>query len=397
METTTATATLRAEMKAELVEHILPFWMERTIDDVHGGFVGCINHNNEIVPRAEKGLVLNARILWTFSAAYRVLGDERYRAVADRAFDYMMRAFCDRVHGGYYWMVTHDGRPADARKHVYAQAFALYGISEYARATASAPARDEAVALYKLIERHAHDREHGGYNEAFDRTWSLLDDARLSDKDPPERKSMNTHLHVLEAYTNLYRLWPDRELSGRLRALIELFVGPSFRSHSGHFVLFFDSDWRPKSRAISYGHDIEATWLLLDAADAIGDEDLRARVRDVAVEVARITRDEGQDEDGGLFNEGGPEGIVDSDKDWWPQAEAIVGFLRAYEETGDAAFLEAAEGAWGFIKRFVRDVENGEWFGRLSRAGVPYEGEDKVGPWKCPYHNGRACLNVLTI
>ena len=395
METTTAAATLRAEMKVELVERILPFWMERTIDDEHGGFVGCINHDNEIVPRAEKGLVLNARILWTFSAAYRVLGEERYRDIAERAYDYLMRAFRDREHGGYYWMVTHDGRPADPRKHIYGQAFALYGISEFARATAHSQARDEAIAIYDLIERHAHDPDHGGYYEAFDRSWKLLEDARLSDKDALERKSMNTHLHVLEAYTNLYRLWPDDVLSDRLRRLTEIFVAPSFRGESGHFVLFFDSDWQPKSTEISYGHDIEASWLLLEAADVIGNADLRTRVRDVAVEIARLTLD-GQDEDGGLFNEGGPEGIADSDKDWWPQAEAIVGFLRAYEETGDVAFVEAAEAAWEFVKRFVRDVENGEWFTRVSRAGVPYEGEDKVGPWKCPYHNGRACLNVLT-
>ena len=396
METTTVAATLRAEMKAELIERILPFWMERTVDDVHGGFVGRINHENEIVPRAEKGLVLNARILWTFSAAYRVLGDERYRALAERAYGYLARAFRDPEHGGYYWMLTHDGRPADPRKHIYAQAFALYGISEYALATSSAAARDEVIALFELIEHHAHDGDHGGYLEAFDRSWSPLEDARLSDKDARESKSMNTHLHLLEAYTNLYRLRPDEELLGRLRGLVELFVGRTFRGDTGHFVLFFDSAWHPKSTAISYGHDIEASWLLLDAADVIGDADLRARVRDRAVEIARLTLEEGQDDDGGLFNEGGPDGIVDTDKDWWPQAEAIVGYLRAYRETGDVAFVEAAEAAWEFIKRFVRDVENGEWFCRVSRAGVPYESEDKVGPWKCPYHSGRACLTCGT-
>ncbi len=395
METTSTLAALRDELGTELTERILPYWMEHTIDHVHGGFVGRITQKNEIVDGAEKGLVLNARILWTFSAAYRVLGDERYRVVADRAYAFMTNAFRDHAHRGYYWMLTYDGRPADDRKHVYAQAFALYGVAEYYRATGHEPALDEAISLFDLIERYAHDLDHGGYHEAFDRAWARLDDARLSDKDAHERKSMNTHLHVLEAYTNLFRVWPDAGLLTQLHALTDVFIHRILRGETRHFLLFFDEDWRPKSTAVSFGHDIEASWLLLDAAEVLGDDELRRQVRDVAVDIARLTLSEGQDHDGGLFNQGGPSGIADTDKDWWPQAEAIVGFVRAYEETGDSAFVKAAEASWAFIKRFVVDEEYGEWFGRVSRDGAPYDEEDKVGSWKCPYHNSRACLEIM--
>lgn len=396
METMTRLSTLRSQLRDELTGRILPYWMGHALDHVHGGFVGRITHNNEIVGGEEKGVVLNARILWTFAAAHRMLGGQAYRDVADRAYDYLTTAFHDDEEGGYYWMLTHDGRPADDRKHVYAQAFVVYGLTEYSRATGHEPALDEAICLFDRIERHAHDLEHGGYHEAFDRSWVLLEDVRLSEKDDHERKSMNTHLHLLEAYTNLYRVWPDAGLRKQLQSLTEVFITKILRRETGHFLLFFDEDWRPKSEAVSFGHDIEASWLLLDAADVLGDADLRQRVSDVAVSIARATLAEGQDEDGGLFNEGGPSGIIDSDKDWWPQAEAVVGFLRAYEETGDEAFADAAQASWDFIKRFIIDKKNGEWFGRVSRDGTAYVGEDKVGPWKCPYHNGRACLNVLT-
>lgn len=395
MEMTSTLSVLCSELKDELTSRILPYWMAHTLDHEHGGFAGRITHENEIVRGAEKGVVLNARILWTFSASHRILGGDRYRSIANRAYDYLTTAFRDEQHGGYYWMLTHDGRPADDRKHVYAQAFVLYGLTEYYRASGRQAALDEAIGLFERIERYAHDPDHGGYHEAFDRKWVLLEDVRLSAKDEHERKSMNTHLHVIEAYTNLYRAWPDAGLRTQLHSLTDLFITRILDPETGHFHLFMDEEWRPKSGTVSFGHDIEASWLLLDAAEVVGDDDLRQRVRDVSIDVAHVTLEEGQDEDGGLFNEGGPGGVVDTDKDWWPQAEAVVGFLRAYEETGDCAFAEAAQASWTFIKRHIIDEVNGEWFGRVSREGVAYDGEDKVGPWKCPYHNGRACLEAV--
>lgn len=387
---------LRAELYEELTEHILPYWMEHAVDEEHGGFVGRVTGDGRPLTEADRGGILNARILWTFSAAYRVMGRTPYRQMAERAWRYVDAHFWDVEHGGVYWMVDHEGRPVDARKHTYAQAFAIYGVAEYVRAIADEAALQRAVALFRLLEKYGRDDVHGGYWEAFDRTWTPLDDVRLSAKDADEKKSMNTHLHVLEAYTNLYRVWPDAALARRLEALLLLMLDSVVDVSSGHMTAFFDEDWTPRSEKISYGHDIEGSWLLLEAADVLEDRALRDRAATAAIAIAEATLREGMDEDGGLFNEGHPErGIVDTDKDWWPQAEAVVGFLNAYQETGRTAFLQAALRAWSFVKTYVRDGERGEWFERVARDGAPYAGRDKVGPWKCPYHNARACLEVI--
>ncbi len=276
-----ALAPLRAAMARELTEGILPYWLSRAVDERHGGFVGRIDEDDVPHPDAPKGAVLNARILWTFSAAARALGDTpgaaRYRAAADRALRFVRECLVDPVYGGVYWMVDADGAPRDARKHVYAQAFAIYALSEHHRATGADESLREAVALFDLVERHAHDAEHGGYEEAFTREWGRLDDVRLSEVDADARKSMNTHLHVLEAYAALYRVWPDPRLRDRLAEVVERFLDRIVDARTGHLRLFFDGDWTPTSDAVSYGHDVEASWLLLDAVDALGDAALRAR------------------------------------------------------------------------------------------------------------------------
>lgn len=387
--------TLRAELRRELTGRLLPYWVEHAIDAEHGGFVGQIAQDGRVVPEAPKGVVLNARILWTFSAAYRVLGDEAYCRVAERARDYLAAHFWDPKHEGVYWSVDYRGRPHNTRKQVYGQAFALYALAECHRATQDPASLERAVRLFRLIEQHAYDIEHGGYFEAYRDDWGPLADVRLSEKDLNAPKSMNTLLHVLEAYTNLYRAWPDALLRDRLAALTDRFLTTVIDTDTWHLRLFFETDWTPVSDVVSFGHDIEASWLLLEAADVLGDAALRERAAEAAVMLARTTLEEGRDEDGGLFNEAHPDGTLDTDKHWWPQAEAIVGFLNAHRETNDVAFLDAAVAAWAFTKRHMLDGANGEWFARVDRNGVPYEGEDKVGPWKCPYHNGRACLEVI--
>ena len=387
---------LRADLRRELTRRILPYWMEQAIDDRRGGFAGLITDDGVRRDDAPKGCILNARILWTFAAAYRVLGDDAYRRTAERAAGYFRAHFVDAVHGGVYWMVDAAGRPSDERKHVYAQAFAIYALSEHYRAVGDGESLREAVRLFRLVERRAHDTAHGGYQEAFSRDWVLLDDVRLSDADAPERKSTNTHLHVLEAYTNLYRVWPDVLLRERLEELLELFLGVIVPAGARHTCGFFDEDWAPKSEVVSYGHDIEASWLLLEAADVLGSEARRARVRDVSLRLATAVLEEGVDPAGGIFNAGGPDGVVDTDKEWWPQAEAIVGFVNAYQETGREAFLHAARTTWDFTKRHILDAERGEWHRRVAGDGTLRPGHEKVGPWKCPYHNGRACLEMIT-
>lgn len=387
---------LRAELKAELTQGILPYWMGPALDARHGGFVGAITGDDVPLPGAAKGSVLNARILWTFAAAYHALGDGRYHAAAERAADFFRAHFIDRLHGGVYWMVDADGAPRDERKHVYAQAFAIYALSEYYRATGHEESLRVAIGLFRLIERHAHDAEHGGYEEAFSRGWVRLDDVRLGDGDADERKSMNTHLHLLEGYTNLYRCWPDPILRQRLRDVIELFLTHIVDSATGHGRQFFDGDWRPKSDAVSFGHDIEASWLLLKGAEAIGDDLLRRRVAPVSLRMAETVLTNAFDTSGGgVFYEMRRDGTVDTDKEWWPQAEAIVGFVNAYQESGRETFLQAAWETWRFTKRYVVDHQHGEWHRRVTRDGVVCAGLEKAGPWKCPYHNARACLEVM--
>lgn len=389
-------ASLAEEARAELTGHILPYWAGWAIDEVHGGFVGRIDGHGRLVEGAPKGAVLNARILWTFAAACRTLGTDRWRPEADRAYAYLREHVRDREHGGVVWSVTADGRPLDTKKQVYAQAFAVYALAEFVRLTDDPGALAWAKEIYGLLETHAVDPRHGGYLEAFSREWGRLDDVRLSEKDENAPKSMNTHLHVLEAYTTLYRVWPDPALAGRLRDLVRLFLDRIVDPVTGHMTCFFDEDWARTSGVISFGHDIEATWLLDEAAVVLGDEALAEAVRAVAVPMARRTIEEGMDADGGLFNEREADGHLDDDKHWWPQAEAVVGFLSAYEHTGDPAFAEAAHRTWAFIQRSIVDRDGGEWHFRVSRDGAPYRDEEnKVGPWKCPYHNARACMEIM--
>jgi cellobiose epimerase len=294
-----------------------------------------------------------------------------------------------------YWMVDADGTPRDTRKHVYAQAFAIYALAEHHRATGNAASLQDAISLFELVERHAQDVEFGGYEEAFTRDWVRLEDVRLSDVDANERKSMNTHLHVLEAYTTLYRAWPESALRIRLQELVALFLERIVDPGTGHVIPFFEAAWVPRSRHVSYGHDIETSWLLMEAVDAIGDLALRLRVQPVAVRIARAVLAEGVDvEHGGIFNEGGDASTA-TDKDWWPQAEAIVGFVNAWELTGESRFLDAAVSAWEFTSRHLLDHEHGEWHWGVTRDGRVRAGREKVGPWKCGYHNSRACLEVM--
>jgi cellobiose epimerase len=387
---------LRAEMRDELVQRILPFWMDEAADRRRGGVVGFVAEDGRRDDEAPKGSILHARLLWTFSAAYRALGDETYRAAAERSAVHFTAHFVDPTFGGVFWMIDAQGRPLDERKHVYAQAFAIYAFVEHFRATGDQRSLDSAIALFKLVEAHAHDAVHGGYEEAFTRDWQLLDDVRLSDVDANERKSMNTHLHLLEAYTPLYAVWPDARLRARIESLLELFLAHIISPDGSHIIGFFTADWHPRSSKVSFGHDIEASWLLLESANALGDAALIERVQAAANRLADAVLEHGVDPvHGGVFNET-ENGRVDTDKEWWPQAEAIVGFLSAYQESGRPAFLDAAAATWGFARRHLLDHCHGEWLRRVSRAGDESRGGEKVGPWKCPYHNARACLEVMS-
>lgn len=387
---------LRSRATQELTENILPYWLNNAQDVHQGGFLGRITSDNIMIHDAPKGAVLNTRILWTFAAAHRLLHDAKYLDAARRAYFYLDRHFRDKNFGGIYWMLKADGSPLDTKKQIYAQAFAIYALSEYHRIMKDRGSLAWAIELFQLIEKHSYDPEEGGYFEAYSRDWVLLEDLRLSKKDANEKKTMNTHLHVLEGYTNLYRAWPDAVLKERLRLLIDLFLSTILDNNTFHLRLFFDEQWNVRSNIISYGHDIEASWLILEAAEVVDDALLIAQAKKAASGIAEMILSEAIDADGAIFNEWSPDEGLDDDKHWWPQAEAVVGFVNAYQTTSNPVFLRAAIATWSFIEKNIIDQKHGEWFARTDIAGKPVSNENKVGPWKGPYHNARMCMELMT-
>ncbi len=386
---------LSARAERELREDILPFWIAHVRDTKHGGFHGEVRADLSARENAPRGALMSCRILWTYSAVLRRDDKPEYREMARRAYEDIIQRFWDNEHGGLYWTVTADGKPLAMHKQVYLQSFGIYALSEYHRATGEAIALERAKDIYRLLEKHARDPKHGGYFEAYARDWSKeLPEMRraIGGTDP---KSQNTHLHVMEAYTNLLRVWNDAGLRASQTELLELMLTRVLDPKTHHLGLFFASDWTLKSDGISFGHDIEAAWLLCEAASVLGDEALIARTRVAAVEIARVTLAEGISSLGGIINEAGPRGITNPDHDWWPQAEAAVGFLNAYEISNDPAFLKAAVASWDFIDKFVIDHKQGEWFRSVSPEGKPSSRAAKAGIWKCPYHNGRACMELV--
>ena len=387
---------LKQELKEELTHNILPFWMEKMTDDQHGGYYGQMTGKNELMPNASKGGILNARIMWTFSSAALYFNNPLYTQYAKRAKDYAFEHFFDAENGGTYWMLNADGTPADTKKQIYSQAFFIYALVEYYRVTNDKDCLDRAIELFHLIEKHSFDTEQNGYFEAYSKDWVLLEDLRLSEKDANEKKTMNTHLHVLEAYTNLYRVWKDEELAKQFKNLIELFLNKIINPETYHLDLFFDENWTCKSTLFSYGHDIEAVWLLEEAAVVFGDPVTLKKVHDVVVKVADAAA-EGLQDNGSIMNEKNyATGHVDTNSDWWPQAEAMIGFFNAYELSKDESYAKKTLATWNFTKENIVDKRGGEWHWSVSANGKVDTNNDKAGFWKCPYHNSRMCLELMS-
>jgi mannobiose 2-epimerase len=384
----------KAVLEVELTQ-ILQFWMTRMVDYEHGGFYGRIDGYGQLHPEAEKGIILNSRILWTFAAAARFNGRSEYALIARRAYEYIVQHFWDERQGGVFWMLDNLGNPVNTRKQVYAQAFAIYAFAQYYELTKDQACLERAAQLYSLLERHSLDVEKGGYFEAFARDWSPIADLRLSEKDANEAKTMNTHLHLLEAYANYYRVAPFPEMERSLRHLIRMFLDHFIDLATGHLRLFFDENWWLKSHTISFGHDIESSWLLYEAADVLGDEELMEEVTEASLQMAEATVRKGLDAAGALMNEAEPGGRLDTNRHWWPQAEAAVGFFNAYELTGKEQWIERALAVWAFIEQYLKDEVSAEWHWRVDADGRVCREEDLAGPWKAPYHNGRACMELI--
>ena len=369
----------KQEVREVLENNILRFWIDRMQDNGHGGFYGRVDGNNVLHKEADKGAILNARILWTFAAAYRVLRKPVYLYMAKRARDYFLEHFIDPEYGGVYWSVDFQGRTKDTKKQFYAIGFAIYGLTEYVRATGDEETLKQAIQLYQCIEEHALDRDNNGYIEAMTRDWHPISDMRLSEKDGNYPKSQNTHLHIMEAYTNLYRVWPAEELGTSLRNILCIFTDRIVNLKSHHLDLFFDQDWRCMSEGFSAGHDIECSWLLHEALMMLGDEALltekEAMIRLVACASEQL--------DWHQWHQ------------WWEYAEAMVGYVNLYQHFDDRQALLKALDIWQYTKHCLIDWEHGEWFWSPHTDGSPSRDEDKAGFWKCPYHNGRMCLEIM--
>ena len=394
---------MKQEMQDVLETNILRFWLDKMVDREHGGFYGRIDGNGVLHPEAEKGAILNARILWAFSAAYRVLGNQEYLEAATRAKDYLIEHFIDKEYGGVYWSVDYLGRPLDTKKQFYAIGFAIYGLSEYARATGDREVLDYALQLYNCIEEHAFDREHNGYIEACTREWGQIADMRLSELDANYPKSQNTHLHIIEPYTNLLRCLKELRVQescdnveASLRNLIDIFTDKILNPETHHLDLFFEMDWtRGADRLESYGHDIECSWLMHEAALVLGDAKVLAKVEPIVREVAKAS-EKGLRPDGSMIHEANLDtGHVDDDLHWWVQAENVVGWYNLYQHFGDTEALDRALRCWNYIKTQIIDWDNGEWFWSRHPDGTLNTVDDKAGFWKCPYHNSRMCLEIM--
>lgn len=399
--------TMKAEVRDVLENNILDFWLSNMIDDEHGGFYGQMTGEGQLIKDADKGGILSARILWAFSAAYRVLGDPEYLMAATLIKDYIIEYFYDNEFGGTYWSVDYLGNPKDTKKQFYAIGFMIYGLSEYARATGDQQALDYAIKLFDCIEQHSLDKVNNGYIEAQTRQWHEIADMRLSELDANFPKSQNTHLHIIEPYTNLYRCLMECEacpvssdvverVEKALRNLIDIFTDKILNPETHHLDLFFAMDWTREAGALeSYGHDIECSWLLHEAALVLGDQAVLDKVEPIVKLVAKAS-EKGLNADGSMVHEANLDtGYVDDDRHWWVQAETVVGFINLYQHFGDESALLKALHCWQYIKDNLIDREGGEWFWSRDAQGNINRRDDKAGFWKCPYHNSRMCLEIM--
>ena len=379
------------EMARHLKENLIPFW-ERLKDREYGGYYGYMDYDLSVDKTYEKGCILNSRILWFFSRAYQLIGKENLKKDAEHAYRFLKDYCLDKEYGGVYWSLYHDGKPKDDTKHTYNQAFAVYALSAYYDAAGDQDALETALEIWRLIEEKCRDE--GGYLEAFDRAFQPMDNEKLSENGVIAERTMNTLLHLLEAYTELYRVTEKEEVGNQIRYMLDLFEEKVYNRKLGRQEVFFDKNWNSLIDLYSYGHDIEASWLLDRALEVLGDVSYQKRISPLTAEITENIYERALLGDS-MPNEA-EDGIDDTTRVWWVQAEAVVGFVNGYEKNPEGTcYLEAAEGIWKYICRKLIDKRNGsEWFWAADEDGNPVR-KPIVEPWKCPYHNGRMCFEVI--
>lgn len=380
-----------SEIKDHLTDKLIPFW-ENLKDEENGGYFGYMDYDLNVVKDYDKGCILNSRILWFFSNAYMTLGQEKLKEYAEHAYHFLRDKCLDREYGGVYWSVTFDGKPADTTKHTYNQAFAIYALSSYYDATKDEEALNIAKGLQDVIEERCMDEY--GYLEAFNRKFEPEENDKLSENGVIAEKTMNTLLHVFEAYTEFYRVTKDQRTGDRLRFMMDIFADKVYNKELGRQEVFFDRTWNSILDLYSYGHDIETSWLMDRGAEVLGDEKYIAKISPITAEIAENIYQRAY-RDHSLLNEC-EKGVDNTRRIWWVQAETVVGFLNAYQKNPDEKkFLQAAEDVWDYIKTYMIDKREGsEWFWYVDADHQPAS-EPIVEPWKCPYHNGRMCMEVI--
>lgn len=380
----------------DLTENLLPWWMEYSVDKENGGFWGRVDVNNVPDPKAPKYITLNARLIWTFASAYRVLGDEKYLEMANYAYDYFIKHFWDDEFGGCYTFLDHKGEVLEDYKFIYGNAFAVYGLSEYARATGNQEALEYAKKIIDCLDKYAYDPHYKGYYEACTRDWKVSFWHRGVNRVPSDVKTMNTHLHLIEAYTCHLRVNDIPQVRNKVREQLYVMLNKIVNHDTHHYHYFQDRQWNPTSTAISFGHDIEGSWLMMETAEVLGEPEAFRAARDTCVNMARTVLEEGFREDGALLTEYDPvTGEYSRYLSWWEQNEAVVGFLNAWELTGEEHFLDASLKCFEYINKHFIDHEKGGWFPALNLEGEPLLRRPKLVGTICPYHNGRMSMEII--
>ena len=383
---------MHIEMEQHLREKLLPFWMNLK-DEIYGGFYGFMGTDLQVIKTAEKGCILNSRILWFFSNAYLTLKDESIRPYADHAFRFLTERCMDKKEGGVFWSLDYKGEPLDTTKHTYNQAFAIYALSSYYKAFQVEEALQAATELFRLIENKCRDEY--GYKEAQSREFYPISNEKLSENGVMAERTMNTLLHVFEAYTELYKVTKRPETAERLKWMLDMIATKIYNPGLKRQEVFFDNHMNSLIDLHSYGHDIETAWLIDRGLEALADETYKKKLKPITEALEDRIYEIAYNHHS-LANEC-ERGEVNEKRIWWVQAEAVVGFYNAWEKRKEEKrFLEAATDIWGFIKQYVSDNRpGGEWFWYVEKDGTPAMEEPIVEPWKCPYHNGRMCMEII--